>query len=100
MTSKRAHGTKHTDGGLDKIHPVYREKFADLDKSRNFVERAWHLFLKKGDDCTNYPVLDETNSVTGHSNNPVSSKGAQKNSAACAEVNIDHLLEGEDDDGD
>lgn len=47
MTLKRADGTQVTDGGNDEIRPVYREKFADHRRSRDFSERLGSCILRR-----------------------------------------------------
>lgn len=79
MMSRRADGTKLTEGGHNEIRLVYREEFADRGMSRDFAERAWHRFFETADNYKKYPVSDEQNRVTGYRICPGTSERAQGN---------------------
>lgn len=86
-------------GGHDEIRPVYSEQFADWGMSRDYAERPWHLFLKKGNDYTEYPILKEQERVTGYRNSAVALEGEKGNLISGSNPNIDNLPEDVNDDG-
>lgn len=100
MTRKWVEGSEVDEGGHDKIRPAYREKFADRSMSRDFAERAWRLFLEKGDHYTEYRMLEEQYRVTGCPNCPVVSKGGKGNPTPAVDPNVGYLLDGVDDNED
>lgn len=71
---KRAGVTEITEGGHDAVVPVYHHEFADRGISHDFAERARHLYLEKGDDYTEYPILGRQDRVMGYRNIPVASE--------------------------
>lgn len=83
-----------TDCGQDEIRPVHREDFADRNLFCELSVRVCHLFLKKGDDYTEYPSLERQDRVTGSLNSLEASEGAEENLTPGADSVADHLLEG------
>lgn len=91
MTLNRADGTEITCDGHYKIHPVYLEESANRGVSRDFAERAWQLFLEKGDDYTKCLVLEKQDHVTRFLKSPFASEGAKGSFSPSADPNIDKL---------
>lgn len=93
-------GSEVTEGNQDKSCPVYRGKFAYRDISHVLTEQAWHLFLEKHDDYTEYPNLVEQDRVTGYRTDPVDSEGFQENPMPGTDWSVENLTEGVDDNDD
>lgn len=51
-------GTEASEGGHDRIRPIYREDCTSYSSAQYFAERACHWFLYKGNDYTEYSMLD------------------------------------------
>lgn len=62
--------------------------------SRLFAEREWHIFYKKGDDYTEYPMLEEQDRVSGNRDIPVAPEGGRGNPTPGAGPDLDNLPEG------
>lgn len=67
---------------------------------REFSERAWHVFSEKGDDYTEYSMLDEQGRVMGRRTSTVAAVATQGNFLPFLDSNIANLPEGVDEDDD
>lgn len=65
-----------------------------------FAERAWQLYLEKGDESIEYAMLEEQDRVMGHLNSPVTLEEGQQNLNPGADSNFDNLPDVVDDDDD
>lgn len=79
VTRKRADGTDLTERSHDEVHRIYGKKLAIRVFPCDFAERARHPILVKGDDYTEYPMLDNQNRATGYHSSPIESERAQEN---------------------
>lgn len=61
-------------------------------------ERAWHLFLKRGDDYTEYSMLKEQDPATGYRISSVAFEGGYAILATGVDPNVANLSRGAGDD--
>lgn len=98
VTRKLGDGSEITKDGHDEVLLIHGAEFADRDMSCLFAERAWHLFLEMGDDYTEYPSLEEQDSVSGYPDSLVASKCAQGSLTPGAVPNFENYPEVVNDD--
>lgn len=100
MPRNCANGTEVIEGGHDDIRLVYRGKFADRGMSYIFTQCVWRLFLEKGEDYTEYPILEEKARVMGYRDGPVASEETHGYLKSGADIIFEKLPKGVEDDDD